>query len=450
MKAQVSGAQDCAISGTGRRTQPVSLSIGGSDSCCGAGIQADLKTFQSLGVYGATVITAVTAQNTKAISDVFPLPAKIISSQLDAVLSDLAPSSIKTGMLFNSEIIDAVSEKISGLRNIVVDPVMVSETGRRLLEEGAVDALKKNLLPLADLATPNIHEAEVLSGMKICSIADAKKAAKKIPAKSVIIKGGHLPSKTDLLYQNKKFTLFKPSFVYTGRMHGRGCVFSSAVAAGLAKGFSIPESVSSAKSFIDRSILNRFSPGAGLPVANAGSSARVGLKNKIESAVLELSKISFQRLLPEVGSNLVSILPASREVAGIDGRIRKGKSGILSGNADFGVSSHMASALLSAHSLDKRIASALNFLYTPRIFAACRKAGFKTAIAERSGEPAHVAGKDGASMPFVLQQVFHKQQSIPDVIHHTGSFGKEPMLLLFASSPEAIVVKVKKILGELK
>jgi len=438
------------FSGAGRRTQTVSLSIGGSDSCCGAGIQADLKTFQSLGVYGITVITAVTAQNTISISEVFPLPAKIISSQIDSVLSDLFPSSVKTGMLYNSEIINVVSEKIAGLKNIVVDPVMVSETGRLLLEDSAIKTLKRKLLPLADLATPNIHEAEVLSGIKISSVADAKKAAKRIPAKNVIIKGGHLPSKTDLLYHNKKFTLLRPSFVHRGRMHGRGCVFSSAVAAGLAKGCSIPEAVSNAKSFIDLSILNRLSPGAGLPVADAGSPARVELRNRIEFAVLELSKTNFQRLLPEVGSNLVSILPGSSDVAGIDGRIRKGKSGILFGNADFGVSTHMASALLCAHSLGPKITSAMNFIYTPKIFAACKKAGLTVAVAKRSGEPVHVAGKDGASMPFALQQVFNKQSSIPDIIHHTGSFGKEPMLLMFASSPEKIVLTVKKVLGELK
>ncbi len=429
---------------------PTVLSIGGSDSCCGAGIQADLKAFQSLGVYGATVITAITAQNTQNISGIFPIPKKIVSSQLGSVLSDLKPASVKTGMLFSSEIIETVSEKISGIENIVVDPVMVSETGRRLLEEDAVGTLKRKLFPLADLATPNIHEAEVLSGMKISSISDAKKAAKKIPAKSVIIKGGHLPSKTDLLYHKKKFTIFKPSFMFDGRMHGRGCAFSSAVAAGLAKGLELKTAITIAKAFIDRSILNRLSPGAGLPVANSETPARFELKNRIESAAIELSKTNFQNLLPEVGSNLVSLLPGSNEVAGIDGRIRKGKNGILFSNADFGVSTHMASALLCAHSLDPKITSALNFLFTPNIFAACKKAGMRRALADRKTEPAKITGTDGASMPWAVRQVFNKENKIPDIIYHTGSFGKEPLLLLFASSPEAIVVKVKKILGELK
>jgi hydroxymethylpyrimidine/phosphomethylpyrimidine kinase len=238
------------------------LTIAGSDSGGGAGLQADLKTFQELGVFGMSAITAVTAQNTTGVQGVFPLTVDAVIQQLQSIGTDLEPQAIKTGMLFSSEIIEAVAEQIGhyGWINLVVDPVMIAKGGAALLREDAVKAMRSLLLPLAEVVTPNIPEAEVLAGMDIRSLDDRHEAAKRIlslGAKHVLIKGGHgneEDSVTDLLYDGQNFLAFSSIRVHTKDTHGTGCTFAAAIAAELGKGSSIKEAVSVAKSFIQAAI----------------------------------------------------------------------------------------------------------------------------------------------------------------------------------------------------
>jgi hydroxymethylpyrimidine/phosphomethylpyrimidine kinase len=242
------------------------LSIAGSDSGGGAGIQQDLKVFSAFGLHGASAITAVTAQNTRGVQKVLALPVDIIEAQIDSVMSDLAPAAVKTGMLANSEIIRAVAKKMRTYRvkNLVVDPVMVATSGHMLLEEDAIAAMKK-LAGAATLSTPNLHEAEVLSGLRIRNEADMVAAAKKLG--DCVVKGGHLNA-LDVLCYGGNIYRFPSREKKDFSIHGTGCAFSAAVACGLALEESIPDSVAAAKAFMDDVIGRSFSPGGGLRLAD--------------------------------------------------------------------------------------------------------------------------------------------------------------------------------------
>lgn len=247
------------------------LTIAGSDSGGGAGIQADLKTFQELQAFGMSVITAVTAQNTTGVQGVYSIPTEGINLQLQSIGEDLRPEAIKTGMLFNSETIETVANFIESyaLKNIVVDPVMIAKGGASLLQKESVEALKTKLIPIATMVTPNIPEAEVLTGMKIVTMDDRKNAAKIIHsmgAEYVLIKGGHdqeSEEMTDLLFDGQKFHTFTSTRIRTKNTHGTGCTFSAAITAELAKGSSILEAVYVAKAFIQAAIEEDLHIGSG-------------------------------------------------------------------------------------------------------------------------------------------------------------------------------------------
>lgn len=248
---------------------PRAMTIAGSDSGGGAGIQADLKTFAAMGVYGISVLTAITAQNTLKVTDVMELPVSLIKSQIDTVLSDIGTDVIKTGMLSSAAVIFTVAEKIKeyNLINLVVDPVMVAKGGDRLLREDAVDSLRTLLIPLARVVTPNIPEAEALTGRKIKNIDDARYAATEIVsmgAEAVVVKGGHLSGPaTDILFDGSKTLVFTSDRISTTSLHGTGCTFASATAAGLAKGLSVRGAVEQAKTYVTKAIQNAHPIGLG-------------------------------------------------------------------------------------------------------------------------------------------------------------------------------------------
>lgn len=246
------------------------LTIAGSDSGGGAGIQADIKAMSANGVFAMSVITAVTAQNTEEVTDVFELPPAIIAAQIDAVFDDFDVAAVKTGMLSSAAVVDVVASmlKPQNVANLVVDPVMISKSGYPLLKPDAIDAVKTRLFPLALLVTPNVHEAQQLSGIKITSLADARRAAKIIHSfgcQQVLIKGGHLLAEraTDLLYDGRFFNVFKGEFIDTPHTHGTGCTLASAIAAHLARGKSIVDAIQSAKAYLTEAIRHSLAIGHG-------------------------------------------------------------------------------------------------------------------------------------------------------------------------------------------
>jgi hydroxymethylpyrimidine/phosphomethylpyrimidine kinase len=248
---------------------PVALTIAGSDSGGGAGIQADLKTFTMLGVYGASVLTSITAQNTLGVQGIHDLPPEFVALQIDSVMSDIGANACKTGMLSNAGIVAAVADGIRrhGVRNLVVDPVMVAKGGERLLRPDAEEALIERLLPLALIVTPNIPEAEVLWGRPIESDEDARDAAQAIAGlgpRIVVVKGGHRAGDAvDLLFDGSGFEELSAPRVDTRNTHGTGCTFSAAIAAQLAKGDDVASAVRAAKAAVTAAIRASLDLGAG-------------------------------------------------------------------------------------------------------------------------------------------------------------------------------------------
>ncbi|WP_408009354.1 bifunctional hydroxymethylpyrimidine kinase/phosphomethylpyrimidine kinase [Pseudalkalibacillus sp. A8] len=264
------------------------LTIAGSDSGGGAGIQADLKTFQELGVYGMSVITAVTAQNTLGVQGVYPMSVEAIEEQINSIAEDLAPDALKTGMLFSADIIKKVGDLVeaNSWNKLVVDPVMIAKGGSRLLQEEAVEAMKEHLLPHAYVITPNIPEAEVLTGMKIKTEDDQEAAAEALyqsGAQNVVIKGGHIEDESDavdLLYDGEEFHEFKSPRIKTDHTHGTGCTFAAAITAELAKGYSVKDAIHTAKKFISAAIYNELRIGSGNGPTNHWAYKRIGVEGK--------------------------------------------------------------------------------------------------------------------------------------------------------------------------
>jgi hydroxymethylpyrimidine/phosphomethylpyrimidine kinase len=236
------------------------MTIAGSDSGGGAGIQADLKTFQALNVYGTSTLTAITAQNTVGVTAVYEIPTDVIAAQIDAVVSDIGVDAAKTGMLSSAEIIATVADRVRHWRldRLVVDPVMVAKSGDRLLREDAVQALIERLVPLALVLTPNLPEAEVLVGRPLHTDDEIRQAAQQIVelgARSVVMKGGHRRGNaTDILFDGRAFHVFESERFDTPNTHGTGCTFSAAITAGLARGLSVVDAVGEAKRYVSEAI----------------------------------------------------------------------------------------------------------------------------------------------------------------------------------------------------
>lgn len=251
--------------------KPVALTIAGSDSGGGAGIQADLKTMEAHGVFGTSVLTAVTAQNTRAVTAAFDLPLELIEAQLDAVADDFAVAAVKTGMLSSTAIIALVARKLRerALRPLVVDPVMVSKSGYALLADEAVGAVRELLVPLADVVTPNAYEAERLTGRPVRTLADAEEAARALHAmgaRAAVVKGGHLEglgTAVDVLFDGARVVYVEGPRFATPHTHGTGCTYASAIAARLARGEDLEEAVRGAKAYVSEAIRHGLPLGRG-------------------------------------------------------------------------------------------------------------------------------------------------------------------------------------------
>lgn len=443
------------------------LTIAGSDSSGGAGIQADMKTMSALGIYSCTVITAITAQNTLNVDHIFPLSADIIKKQIMSVLSDIPIHAIKIGMVYNNEIITAVSDILKNSKiPIVLDPIISAGTGARLLEQEFLSDFKIKLLPFCDVVTPNIHEAEKLSGIKIKNENDIKKTALKIQklgAKNVVVKGGHFKNNDKvivdtILNERGKFALIKNPRMKIVEMHGSGCNFSAALTAFLAMKFPMVIACLMANKYVHNSIVNTVKIGKGIPVNNPISlmyeeSCRYKVIDELANAVDQLTRTkNFEKLIPESQSNIVYAIPNANninEVAGVNGRIVKaGNRSVPTSGIKFGASRHVASSILEYMKTNQLVRSALNIKNEKRILDKCNRL-FRVTHYERKLEPKTIKNREGRSISWGVSTALSKNPDA-DIIYHTGDIGKEPMIIIFGQNPQEVVDKVKSILDNMK
>ncbi len=411
------------------------LTIAGVDSGGGAGIAADLKTFAALGVHGACVITSLTAQNTRGVLNSFDIPVEFIEEQFDAVVSDIKIDCAKTGMLYSPEIVRTVAKLIKKQKiPLVIDPVMAAEAGGELLKKEAVSVLVKELLPLALVVTPNISEAERLSGLKIKDIGDAKKAAKKIHdlgAKAVIVTGGHLKG-TDVLYDGD-YTYIEGTLL-KGGTHGSGCTHSAAITAELAKGATLIEAARSAKRFVEKAILAGVKIGSGAAPVNQLAHAleqadRYLVIKNVEEAVDLIENKMPAKLIPEVGCNIamaISNASSLSDIAAVSGRIVKLKGAAHAvGCVSFGASEHVARIVLTAMQADGTKRAAMNIRYSEEALSACEKLGLSLETFSREDEPEGVS-----TMEWGVGEAIKSAGRVPEVIYDPGAVGKEAMIRL--------------------
>jgi hydroxymethylpyrimidine/phosphomethylpyrimidine kinase len=439
----------------------IALSIAGSDSGAGAGIQADLKTFSALGVYGCTAITALTAQNTSKVAEIFEVSPAMVEQQIRSIMTDMPPDAIKVGMVYSRQTIDAVYRSLKRTKvPVVLDPILAAGTGAKLLRDDAFDSFVSKLMPLCTLVTPNRIEAEKLAGIRIKTENDGINAAKKIKrlgAENVIVKGGHFGSVhvTDLLLDSRgKITKITNPRIKIEESHGSGCNFSSAVAAYLAKGGAMEDACRMANEYVHAAIKNTVRVGRGLPVTNPLSAiyrdaGRYHVLAELQVAVDQVSMLDgFYRLIPETQTNFAYALPDAAdmsEVAGVRGRIvRIGNTAVPASYIEFGASKHMASAIIGYMRVNPSFRSVINIRFNDRLVKVCKKL-FTVSSYDRSKEPKGVKKKEGSSVSWGTVQALSKSPKA-DVVYHTGDIGKEPMIIVFGKNPSEVATKIKAIL----
>lgn len=442
------------------------LSIAGSDSGGGAGIQTDLKTFAALGVHGMTAITAITAQNTMGVRSIQGVNPSVIGDQIDAVIQDFGVDSVKIGMLHNTEVILIVSEKLRkyNLRP-VLDPVMVSASGSELLKPEAKDALIEELLPLSRVLTPNRYEGEILSGIKIGTVDEAIEAAKiiaKMGPDAVLIKGGHLKTggkALDVLYTEGEFTVLEGKYHEKGFTHGTGCCLSSAIAANLAKGYDVKGAVRLAKEFVNKAIKHGLDIGEGIGPVNPMSilydeAAKAPVLDNVRSAIsIVEAEPRLRELVAECQMNIGMALKnanSNMDVAAVDGRLTRHMDGVRAmGCPRFGASRHIANTILAVKEHDPSKRAGLNLKYSDETIKACENLGLTVSFYDRREEPEDIKNIEGMTTVWGTKEAVKRASKIPDVIYHLGDWGKEPMIVLVGKSAVEVACWAVDIVKEL-
>ncbi|KYH27759.1 bifunctional thiamine biosynthesis protein ThiDN [Halalkalicoccus paucihalophilus] len=433
-------------------TPPVALTIAGSDSGGGAGIQADIKTMEAHGAFATSAITAVTAQNTRGVERSHVLPTSEIDAQIEAVTSDFDVGAIKTGMLATSEVVELVAGKLAGYDgSIVIDPVMVATSGDRLLEPEA-EAAYEALIGEATVVTPNADEAAVLTGIDPEDADDAREAGEQLVemgAEAALLKGGHLPTDDvkDVLVTGEGARTFEHVRVDTDATHGSGCTLGSAIAARLARGEGVEVAVEGALDFMERAVRYSLDVGAG-----PGSVHHLaGLRNRaereptaerVEKTVERFVAADLRGLVPEVGMNVVGATPYAElvgETAAVEGRITKTMSGIAPNRGvRFGASSHVARFLLSAREFAPDLRYAVNCRFDDDVEAALDALEAPITEFDRSEEPEELKEEEGSTMGWGARQAFDVEET-PAAVIDRGEVGKEAIVKIVALDPETLI-----------
>jgi hydroxymethylpyrimidine/phosphomethylpyrimidine kinase len=436
------------------------LTIAGSDSGGGSGIQGDLKTILSLGGYGMSVITAVTAQNTVGIQGIFPMNPDFVALQLESVLSDIGADAVKTGMLANADIVSVVAETLSRFKidKLVVDPVLVSESGKELLEKEGVSRMVDKLFPMAYVLTPNIPEAEALTGKSVNTVSDMIKAGKKLQKmgpKYVLVKGGHLKdSPVDVLHDGSQHYEFATQRVRTRHTHGTGCTLASAIATLIGRGLPLMESIDQAKRYLYRALRFSLRIGSGIGPTNHLASitremARTQIIEELDKALERLKRLNIGHLIPEVQSNLAYAIPFAEsveDVASFPGRIiRMIHTVATMTGAKFGASRQIHHLVLAAMDYDSERRAAMNIAFSDVLVRRIRSLGYTVAEFDRNRTPPDLQEEEGSTLAWGVQDVMEELGRVPDAIFDRGAVGKIAMIRLFGKDPGSIVDLIAKL-----
>ena len=442
--------------------KPVVLTIAGSDAGGGAGIQADLKTMEALGTFGTSVVTSVTAQNTRGVESTHPVPVPEIEAQIDAVLSDFDVRAAKTGMLGTRAVVEAVTERAVELSvPLVVDPVMVAASGDRLLEPAA-EAAYEQLIAESTLVTPNADEAAVLTGIEPEGKETAREAGERLVelgADAALVKGGHVPGNRirDVLVsaEDEEPLVVDHPRVETEATHGSGCTLSSAIAARLASGADLTPAVRDGIAVLERAVRYPLDVGTGPgPVHHLVGirerASRQPTAEAIEGVVDTLVELDARPLVPEVGLNVVGATPyaeATSETAAVEGRVTRTCAGVRPNRGvRFGASSHVARFLLSAREYDPTLRFAANLRFDDDVESALSVLEGVVEI-DRSKEPA--PDEEGSTMGWAASRAFERAEGTPTAVFDRGDVGKEAMTRLLASDSETLGDRLETVLGEL-
>ncbi len=443
---------------------PVALTIAGSDSGGGAGIQADLKTMEAHGVFGTSAITSVTSQNTQGVEGTFTLPVEEIEAQCSAVLSDFDVRAVKTGMLAEASVVRSVTEQVAEVDvPVVIDPVMVAASGDRLLDSDGEEAYEE-LVEQATLVTPNADEAEVLTGVKPTDDQSATSAGEKLRemgADAALVKGGHVPGERvrDVLVSEDGVEIFAHDRIETDATHGSGCTLASAITARLAQGDDLRESVAGATTFMERAVRYHLNVGEGPGsvhhlVALRNEAERDSTAEAIEGVVQSFVERDVSALVPEVGMNVVGATPYAEtvgETAAVEGRITRTMSGVMPNRGvRFGASSHVARFLLSAREFDPDLRFSVNCRFDADVERALSTLDGEVAEFDREAEPEDVKSQEGSTMQWGARRAFESADETPVAIIDRGEVGKEAIVKLLATDAETLQRRTLAVLSALE
>ena len=425
----------------------VAMTIAGSDSSGGAGLQADLKAFASAGVHGAVAITAITAQNTQRVANIFPLPSEQVVAQISAVLEDVHVSAAKTGMLYSGAIARAVAARLNGEGiPLVVDPVMVAGVGDALSLADLADAVRDELAPLATVLTPNLPEAEVLLGHSIIGEDGAMQACRELAAlgsEAVLLKGGHAegPTCRDLLFHRHRFTVMEHARVPI-RGHGGGCTLAALLAANLAKGFSIRDAVARSNEIVRQAVIDNYPIGHGVPVVNPLSPVyRKAASFDVSEQLLRFRRKAIDLIpgewVPEEECELAYALPSARSSADICTLEACMTGRDCASGPMFGASPRMAAIVLAAMKRDGSMRSALGLRCSADNVALVRERGMRALPLKRASVIAYENSEDIS---------LNARGLVPDAVFDLGRPENVIDLFLLGRSPEDILNKLRKLL----
>ncbi len=432
------------------------LLIAGSDPSAGAGIQQDLKVATLLGVYGLTVITAITAQNSLGVQRWEPVAADLVAAQLTAICSDVQVAAVKIGMLATAEIVREVAGALRQIRApIVVDPVLAASDGSALLEETGLQVFREELLPLATVLTPNLIEAGRLLGREIADVDAMAAAARellRLGPQAVLVKGGHLAGPpVDVLAYGSEVYQLPGERLASPHTHGTGCTLASALAAHLAQGRTLPEAVNQARALVAEAIRWGLPLGQGRGPVNSAApffreQERLAVLQALQDAAARLQASNITDLIPEVQSNLgyATLYPRGVEdVAAFPGRLLRTPQGLLIPREPaFGASRHMAAVILTAHQVHPHIRAAMNIRFLAAVEQLATLLHLTAAHFDRAKEPPEVKAREGSTLAWGVASVLTPGEPPPDLIYDRGDWGKEAMIRVLGTDPMDVVTKV--------